>query len=315
MALFNKAVLTVVSKIEAPHPDVRRLVLRDPDDWGLPPFLPGAHIDLYLRKDLVRTYSLCNVACDTTYEIAVKLERQGRGGSQYIHEHVEEGMRLGVSLPRGGFRPNDAAMNIFIAGGIGVTPFISAIRTLEREGRANYVLHWASAGASRLAAMIEPARAAGRVHEYNTRSGRRPDLAKIVADSSRDTHVYCCGPIGMLDEFERLTSSWRTNRVHIERFVPPAVAASPDAKPFKLVLARSGKEIDLGAESDLVAALRQLDAEVPVSCGGGICGACRTKWLEGPPIHRDRVLSPAERAHEVIVCVAQCGGPRLVLDL
>jgi vanillate O-demethylase ferredoxin subunit len=138
MPLFNKAVATVVSKIDEPHPGVRTFLLRDPDDWGLPPFLPGAHIDLYLRKDLVRTYSLCNIASDaSTYEIAVKLERQGRGGSEYIHRHLKEGMSLEVSLPRGGLRPSVTAMNVFIAGGIGVTPFISAIHALEHAGRSN----------------------------------------------------------------------------------------------------------------------------------------------------------------------------------
>ncbi|WP_370880598.1 2Fe-2S iron-sulfur cluster-binding protein [Variovorax paradoxus] len=56
-------------------------------------------------------------------------------------------------------------------------------------------------------------------------------------------------------------------------------------------------------------------ADISVSCAGGICGACRTRWIEGPPIHRDRALSPQERAHEGIVCVAECAGSRLVLDL
>ena len=316
MPLFNRAVLTVVSKIDEPYPGVKRYLLRDPDDWGLPSFLPGAHIDLYLRKDLVRTYSLCNVAGDTsTYEIAVKLEKSGRGGSAYIHDHLKEGVSLEVSLPRGGFRPSDTLMNVFIAGGIGVTPFISAIRALERAGQSNYELHWASAGAPSLAAMLGSAQVSGGIYQYNTVTGRRPDLAEILAGSSKNSHVYCCGPAGMLDEFESLTGAWGNDRVHIERFVPPAVIASPDAKPFKLILARSGKEADIAADSDLVTALRALDANVAISCGGGICGACRTKWIEGPPIHRDRVLSPTERAHEVIVCVAQCGGPRLVLDI
>jgi ferredoxin-NADP reductase len=316
MPLFGKAVLTVVSKIDEPYPGVKRFSLRDPDDWGLPRFLPGAHIDLYLRKDLVRTYSLCNVASDTsTYEIAVKLEKSGRGGSAYIHDHLKEGMSLEVSLPRGGLRPHDTSMNVFIAGGIGITPFVSAIGALEWARQSNYELHWASAGAPGLAAMLGPAQVSGRVYQYNTVTGRRPNLAEILAAASKDARVYCSGPTGMLDEFERLTDGWANDRVHIERFVPPAVPPSPEAKPFRLVLARSGKEADVSADSDLVTALRALDADVAISCGGGICGACRTKWIEGPPIHRDRVLSPAERAHEVMVCVAQCGGPRLVLDV
>jgi vanillate O-demethylase ferredoxin subunit len=38
-------------------------------------------------------------------------------------------------------------------------------------------------------------------------------------------------------------------------------------------------------------------------------------WLEGSPVHRDRVLSPAERARSLMVCVAGSADVRLVLDL
>lgn len=316
MALFNKAVLTTIAEVREPHPGVKTYLLRDPDDWGLPPFRPGAHIDLHLRKDLVRTYSLCNIGSETTaYEIAIKLERAGRGGSAFIHDHLRAGMLLEVSLPRGGFEPSASERNIFVAGGIGVTPFLSAIRALEHSGRSNYELHWAHAGARALSELMGSVNLSGRVTYYDTSIGPRPDLAHLLSVAGDKAHAYCCGPTSMLDEFDTLTSSWARDRVHIERFVPPAVFPSPEARAFKLVLARSGKELDVAADSDLVTALHALEANVAISCGGGICGACRTKWLEGTPIHRDRVLTPAERAHEVIVCVAQCGGPRLVLDI
>jgi hypothetical protein len=38
-------------------------------------------------------------------------------------------------------------------------------------------------------------------------------------------------------------------------------------------------------------------------------------WLEGHPLHRDRVLSPAERERSLMVCVAGSTEDRLVLDL
>lgn len=314
--MLNKAIHTVIAKIDEPYLGVKRYLLRDPDDWGLPPFQPGAHIDLFLRKGLARTYSLCNVTSDTAiYEIAVKLEHGGRGGSAYIHDHLKEGMRLDVSLPRGGFRPSLAAHNVFVSGGIGVTPFISAIRFLEAAGCSNYDLHWINRSKHSIAEMFGEQRLTGRIIVYETRDGLRPDLSRILSSAPVDSRVYCCGPSGMLDEVEVLTTGWDQDRVHLERFVPPVVTPSPDARPYKVVLAHSGRELDVDAGGDLVAALRELDANVAISCGGGICGACRTKWIEGPPIHRDRVLSPAEREHEVIVCVAQCGGDRLVLDL
>src|SRR5205823_2763182 len=117
---------------EEPAPGVKRIVLEDEAHWPLPPFRPGAHIDLHLAPGLVRTYSLCNEPSDRhRYVIGVKREDAGRGGSMHIHDLLRPGDRIGVSLPRGGVPVHPTATNVFIAGGIGITPFISAVREME----------------------------------------------------------------------------------------------------------------------------------------------------------------------------------------
>lgn len=316
MAKPIKTVATIIADVDEPAEGIKRFVLIDQDQWELPPFKPGAHIDLHLGAGLVRTYSLCNEPSDNgRYVIAVKRELNGRGGSQFIHEQLQRGTRVGVSLPRGGIRPSASGMNIFIAGGIGITPFISVIREMERHSQTNYVLHWASMGELSLADMIRPAINAGRVHFYNTLLVPPPDIASILDAHGSEAHAYCCGPIGMLDAFEAAVEHWPSERKHVERFTAPKLSPSSTAVPYTVVLAASKKEMTVLPEVGLLGTLEALEADVSVSCGGGICGACRTRWLEGPPIHRDRVLSPGERENEVIVCVAECAGPRLVLDL
>jgi len=316
MAKPIKTVQTVVTAVDEPAKGVKRLVLADPEKWELPPFRPGAHIDLHLAKGLVRTYSLCNEPADNRhYEIAVKCEADGRGGSRFVHEELRVGTPLGVSLPRGGLKTHDQAMNVFIAGGIGVTPFVSAIRDLREKGQTNYVLHWASSGHPALPGMVADAFADGRVHLYNTAIEPRPSLAAILKQYGDEAVAFCCGPTSMLDAFDAATASWLAERKHVERFPPPAFARDDNAAPYTLVLAQSKKEIVVRPEIGLVGALEELEADVSVSCAGGICGSCRTRWLEGPPIHNDSVLSPMQRQHEVMVCVAGCAGPRLVLDI
>ncbi|EKZ97886.1 oxidoreductase/oxygenase, vanB family protein [Cupriavidus sp. HMR-1] len=311
-----KTVSVVVSAIDEPLPGVKRFVLSDQDHWPLPPFTPGAHIDLHLGGGLVRTYSLCNAPSDRNrYVIAVKHEVAGRGGSAFVHERLDVGASVGVSLPRGGIRTTDTGMNVFIAGGIGVTPFISTIRDLELRGQTNYVLHWSSAGAPSLVDMLGDAIAAGRVRLYDTRVETAPDMDAILNACDENAKAYCCGPVRMLDAFERIVEGWPDARKHVERFTPPKPVDDTDAAPYTVVLARSGKEATVEPNVGLVGTLEALGADVSVSCGGGVCGACRTTWLEGPPIHRDRVLSPEERAQDVMVCVAGCAGSRLVLDL
>jgi ferredoxin-NADP reductase len=247
--------------------------------------------------------------------IAVKREESGRGGSRHMHEKLRPGARIGVSLPRAGMTPHPAAMNIFVAGGIGITPFVSTVRDMELAGRTNYVLHWASMGEPALIDMLERTRDADRVRLYNTLVDPLPDIDDIVHSGGNDAHAFCCGPSGMLDAFEKAVSSWHDDRKHVERFTAPKLVPSLTAAPYTLVLARSNEETTVHPETGLLHALESMEADVSVSCAGGICGACRTPWLEGPPVHRGRVLSPEERQREVIVCVAECAGPRLVLDI
>jgi vanillate O-demethylase ferredoxin subunit len=316
MAKPIKHLQLVLKEIDQPTVDVKRFIFADQDDWKLPSFLPGAHIDIYLRDGLVRTYSLCNDPKDNhRYVIAVKLEKDGRGGSRYMHDELRIGDIVGVSVPRGGMRFDLTSMNVLVAGGIGVTPFISLVRTLETMGLSNYVLHWSSMGDPSLLDMIKPAYEKGQVILYDTLKVPLPNIDRIVHSYGDDALAFCCGPSGMLDAFEVATLEWPQEKKHIERFTAPKPVLAPDAKPYTVVLSISNKEMEVRPEVGLVATLEAMESNIPFSCEGGICGACRTTWTEGPPIHNDRVLTPDERTREVIVCVAGCAGDHLVLEV
>ena len=316
MAKPIRTVSTVVSQIGDLGNDTKRFTLVDRDDWKLPPFKPGGHIDVHLEPGLVRTYSLCNEPeDDRRYVIAVKRERNGRGGSNFLHERVRVGDPIGVSVPRGGIALNPTGMNVFVAGGIGVTPFISVVRHFERRGCTNYALHWTSRGQPVLPDMIGPAIEAGRVRLYDTTSQAKPVIAEILKEHAESGFAACCGPVSMLEAFEGAVESWPGERKHIEMFTPPKRTDQSAVPPYEVVLRGSKKSATVTPDVGLLGTLEAMGVEVPVSCGGGICGACRTRWIEGPPIHRDRVLSPAERQNELIVCVGDCAGPKLVLDL
>jgi ferredoxin-NADP reductase len=316
-ALPITTIKTVVETIEQVGAAVKLFSLVDPDHWELPPFRPGAHIDLHLPGGLVRTYSLCNdPADDKRYLVAVKRERDGRGGSAKLHDEVKVGDTIGVSLPRGGLDlDNDVAHFAFVAGGIGVTPFLSAAALLKRTGRANFTLHLTARGEPPLRALLAPFVKTGHVVLYDTTRSLRPAIASLIGKPSSGHAVACCGPDSMIDDFEQATRDWPDQRVHIERFVPPVLPADPNARPYTLALSRSKLETRVEPGQTMLAALLGLGVDIPASCCGGICGACRVDWLEGTPLHRDRVLSPAERERSLMVCVAGSKEDRLVLDL
>jgi len=310
-------VRTIVEQIEDGGPGIKLFSLVDPDHWELPPFRPGAHIDLHLPGGLVRTYSLCNdPADDKRYVVAVKREAEGRGGSIVLHDEVKVGDTIGVTLPRGGLDLSaDVTRFTFIGGGIGVTPFLSAAAFLKRMGRSKFTLHMIARGEPPLADLLAALRKSGHVVIHDTSSGQRPDIAALVGRPLSDVALACCGPDGMIDDFEQASRDWPADRVHIERFVPPPLPVDPDAKPYVLALAKSKREITVAAGQTMLSALTDIGIDVPASCCGGICGSCKVDWLEGQPVHRDRVLSPAERERSLLVCVAGSAGDRLVLDL
>ncbi|MBR1123168.1 oxidoreductase [Bradyrhizobium lablabi] len=310
-----RGIKTVVEAIEDGGPGIKVYTLCDPDRWELPPFKPGAHIDIYLPGGLVRTYSLCNdPADDKRYVVAVKREADGRGGSIAFHDGVKAGDTLVVSLPRGGLRIDGAHHVTFVAGGIGVTPFLSAADYLARRG-GDFTLHIIARGEPPLAAMLAPHRASGHAIIHDTRVSARPTLDALIDTAPQSAMLACCGPLDMLDAFERATQGWPAERVHVERFVAPALPIDPEARPFQLVLARSQREIEVRLGQSMLDALLKAGIDIPASCCGGICGACRIDWLEGTPVHRDRVLSPAERARSLMACVAGSAEERLVVDL
>mgnify|MGYP001087819229 FL=1 len=63
--------------------------------------------------------------------------------------------------------------------------------------------------------------------------------------------------------------------------------------------------------------LLQAGESLPHSCKQGICGSCETAVLQGEPLHRDALLSPAERASNrtMMICVSRARSGRLVLDI
>ena len=137
---------------------VRVFSFRHPRRPHLPPPLPGSHVDLHLPNGRIRQYSLCgDPGDDTVYQIAVKREDGGRGGSRWIHEHLAAGSIVPVSAPRNNFPLAEAEHYVFIAGGIGITPILPMARLLARRN-ASFELHYCAARRAERAVRLGAAR-------------------------------------------------------------------------------------------------------------------------------------------------------------
>ena len=292
-----------------------------PPAAALPAFTAGAHVDLHLPGGLVRSYSLLNDPREThRYCIGVNLDAKSRGGSRYMHEGLHAGSVLTISAPRNHFPLDESSpFNVFIAGGIGITPMLSMIARSNALGTP-WRLHYAARTREYAAflGLTESMKASDgdvRLNFDQEPGGQMLDLAAVVAAMPEGSHVYCCGPLPMLHSFEAATAGLPPHRAHREYFAAPE--ASAPAGGFTVELARSGRQIEIQAGQSILDALIAQGVDVPYSCGQGVCGTCEVRVLEGTADHRDFVMSPAEQEanDRLMICCSGAKSARLVLDL
>ncbi|MDH6216529.1 PDR/VanB family oxidoreductase [Streptomyces pseudovenezuelae] len=276
----------------------------------LPRWEPGAHLDLVLPSGLVRQYSLCGDPEDTSsYTVATRLVEDGRGGSREVHEQVWEGMELEVRGPRNRFPLVDAPAHVFVAGGIGITPVLPMLRALG-DGAEWRLLYCGRTRASMpfLEEIEKLGKGGGRVTVVAEDESGLPDLDGQLADIPEDAAVYCCGPEELMAAVAE-----RVPRVRLERFAPRLSADGNSA--FEVELRRSGRTLTVPADSTVLAAVRAELPDTAYSCAQGFCGTCQQRVLEGEVDHRDELLTDAERADSMLICVSRARSDRLVLDM
>lgn len=299
---------------------VMSLELQATDGTPLPEWTPGAHIDLLLPSGLVRQYSLCGDPLDRQrLRIGVLLESKGRGGSQEVHGRLRVGQTLAIRGPRNAFALQPDQSYLFVAGGIGITPILSMARAAQRAGAQWQLLYGGRSRRSMAFVQELQALGQGRVEILPADEVGLLDLEAIVAAAAAGQHIYSCGPAVLLDALSaRFAEAGLSERLHLERFAPVAPApAAATGETLKVILARSGAEVDVPSGCSIMGALRAAGHEVASSCEQGICGMCETRVLDGTPDHRDSLLTEGERArgNVMMLCVSRALTSTLTLDL
>lgn len=317
-----------VAGIRQLTPRIREYVLAAVDGAPLPRPAPGAHVELHtvspLSGPVVRHYSLVGGAgleddAPDRYRIAVQREDRQRG-SAHIHDTFAVGTRLKVSRPRNNF-PLDLrdSRSLLIAGGIGITPIYSMLRSLVRRKRP-FELIYTGRAAEQMAYADDVARlagASGRLHFSGETAARHLDLPELLLRQSDDTTVYVCGPAAMINAVHAAAGDlgWQEGRVRSERFT---AGPSPDDVAFEVELRRSGRTLGVGRDTSILDALTVAGIDALADCRRGECGLCPLPVLEGGERidHRDSYLSEEERAagDTLCICVSRLRGGTLVLD-
>ena len=293
-------------------PDVMRLRLQHPAGEQLPPFEAGAHVQIQINEQHCRAYSLCSNPSDLShYEIAVKCEALGRGGSQALHRLAHIGGELPASAPNNLFAlaPN-AEHHLLVGGGVGLTPLMAMAHQLAAQQQSfSLVVAVSSTGSS---PFVEQLAVSGWPVELVHNPREALDLQGLLATLPAQTHVYCCGPEGLMQRVREQCAGLPAEQWHEEAFVGSETSVQTG---FQLHLSDSGLDIDVPAGSSMLAALRQAGVAPDTNCEQGICGSCVVAWSDGEPLHGDQCLDDDDRSEYIAVCCGSCRSPRLTLAL
>ncbi|MBK8266604.1 MAG: ferredoxin--NADP reductase [Nannocystis sp.] len=316
------------------------LTLRDPSGAKIR-FTPGQFFSVLVEVDgapLRRAYSAASSALvEDALELTIK-EVDGGRVSGLLNRSARAGDRLRVLGPSGSFTvtptPGARRRLLLIAGGSGITPMMSIIRTilaveaeteialiygnrdeasiLYREALAGLAAEFTGRLTVRLALEQPPEGwpgAVGRlVSEVLT-----PELIGLPWPVLSASGCYLCGPEPLLRAARAALVGLgiEEETIHEERFTRPEQRAEAPARASvatRLTLRRAGGETEViaAAGATLLEAGLAAGLAMPFSCGLGGCGACKVRLVDGEvALEEPNCLSAEERAGGfVLACVA-----------
>ncbi len=299
-----------VQDIITETPSTKTLRLNSEDGY-LPPFLAGQYVSLSVEVNGIRTSRPYSISSPPNqigyYDITV---RRVEGGlvSNYLLDHVEKGDLLVGSGPSGHFYHNPLFHNkemVCIAGGSGITPFMSMISEVADKGLDRTITLFygiknlddaifherLSLLSSRFKAFQYVPVIENPSERYEGVSGLiTADLMKGTLENTDGKTFYLCGPQGLYDfcisECKKMGLPDRKIRREVYG-APLQISHDPgwprDVKEedlFELKIA--GKDIvKARAGVPLITTLEEEGVLVPSVCRSGECSMCRVKVISG----------------------------------
>ena len=303
----------VVSATSYPANGIKKITFQDPNGSPMEAWVPGSHITLHLPNGLKRQYSLCGDLRDKdSYTIAVLQSPQSRGGSDWIHQELTQGMTLEISGPHNHFEIEPAKDYLFIAGGIGITPIKAMIESLPSKKAWSLVYAGRSRGSMAFADELEEMYQDRVTIHSDEEAGHRVNLDEILKDYDGD--VYTCGPEPLLTS---LMEKVPAEKLHFERFNAVERSSNNALNEFTVILKRSGTRFKVSKEQSLLEAINKNGGSLISSCGEGVCGTCEVRFLGGSPQHLDSVMSDEDKDEIGVMypCVSRSNSAELILDI
>ena len=301
-------------------------------------YRPGQFLTVRVPSDreggAARCYSLCSSPVrDDRLKVMVKRTREGYA-SNWLCDHVEAGAELEVLPPAGTFVPRELDTDfLLLAGGSGITPVLSILKTALHTGAGQVALVYANQDETSVIFRDElialAAEFPGRlavVHWLESVQGLPTDagLRALVAPYV-EREAFICGPTPFMELAARvLTESGAPReRVHQEIFtslagdpfaeVPVVADVDGGADSAELIVELDGNVTSHAwpSGSMLLDVLLADGVQAPFSCREGACSACACIVQEGTvELVHNEVLDKVDLEDGIILsCQARATSP------
>jgi len=283
-------------------------------------FKAGQHLTLRAEiggQEVRRNYSLCTAPGDNDVMVTVKRIAGGLF-SNWVGDSLKAGDSLDVMTPHGSFTTTFDTMSsrhyVGIAGGSGITPVMSLIRTaLSEEPNSRFTLLYGNRDSSSII-FLEALAALknehmGRLEIFHFLAEEEGDfdlfngmldrarcdeaIDALVGEASKVDAWFICGPGPMMDAAEAalLDRKVDKDRIHIERFTADRPSAALAAQMAELQEKASGLTVSVTldgrtrkvafTEANILDSARESGLPAPFACKAGVCATCRAKVISG----------------------------------
>lgn len=284
-------------------------------------FKPGQHLTLRAEiggEEVRRNYSLCVAPEEGELKVTVKRIAGGLF-SNWANEALAPGDRVDVMEPHGSFTwdfdPAAARHYVAFAGGSGITPVISLIKTaMIEEPGSHFTLLYGNRDSQSVIFLEELARLKnrhmGRLQVYHFLAEESEDIdlfngmldrakcdsvLEALVDPAEAAAFFICGPGPMMDSAEEALKARGVtpDKIHVERFTadrPPVAlqaqleAMSRQAQGLTMLVTLDGRKRRVpfhAAAGNILDSARLAGLPAPFACKAGVCATCRARIVSG----------------------------------
>ena len=283
-------------------------------------FKAGQHLTLRAEiggDEARRNYSLCTAPGDGQLMVTVKRIAGGLF-SNWVGDHLKAGDTIDVMTPHGSFTcdfdPARKRHFVGFAGGSGITPVISLIRTaLKSEPQSRFTLFYGNRDSTSVIFLEALADLKDRyldrfeLYHFLAEEEQEIDLfngmldqatcaaaiEQLVGDPASVDEWFICGPGPMMDAAETalLDRGVDKSRIHIERFTAGRPSAALAAEIAQLQTQAQGATVAVTLDgrtrrvpftaANILDSARDAGLPAPFACKAGVCATCRAKVTSG----------------------------------